>query len=325
MKQLAMAFLFMASLGASAQNLAQGLLLDYKFNGNTSDSSSNHYDGTAFNLAYGPDRYGNANSAAHFNGTNGYMNFPNLGVLKPALPVTFSFYIKYESPDYNRQVVFNTSFEEDRCTGVWFNSSINNNGHAINYGNGAYSYTSVTRRTFLCEKPIVTDVWYHVVCVVNSALDMKIYFDCENITDGTYSGSGGPLVYSSTPGCIGRHDRNLEGPPGYLEGYVDDFRYWNRALSEDEISSLCQELSTEQFAMAQNDLVIYPNPAKDNLNLTTNLQHIESCTIYNALGQQMYAGDFGPTVSVAHFASGIYFVTIKNDQVSVTRKVLITH
>jgi hypothetical protein len=39
----------------------------------------------------------------------------------------------------------------------------------------------------------------------------------------------------------------------------------------------------------------------------------------------MYAGDFGPAVSVAHFASGIYFVTIKNDQVSVTRKVLITH
>lgn len=279
-----------------------------------------------FNVTYGPDRFGNPTGAAYFNGTNAYMNFPNLAVLKPNLPVTFSFYVKYMSEDYHRQVVFNTSFEANRCTGVWFNSSLTNNAHAINYGNGAYSYSPATRQTFLCQKPIDINVWYHVVVVVNSSTDMKIYFDCENITQGMYSGSGGSLVYSENPGCIGRHDRNLDEPTEYLEGYVDDFEYWNRALTSEEISQLCLVLPTQQFATAQaNELVLYPNPANDKLYVKTDLQDIASFAVYNAVGQELYSGDFITEIDVTHFIPGIYFVTVKNSQKTLTKKIVVGH
>ena len=119
-----------------AQNLSDHLLLHYTFDGNTNDVSGNNYNGIPFGVTYGPDRNGNPNSACYFNGIDNYVNFPNLAALKPNLPVSFAFWINYASEDYNKQVVFNTSFEENRCTGVWFNSSLAENGHAINFGNG---------------------------------------------------------------------------------------------------------------------------------------------------------------------------------------------
>lgn len=326
MRRLGITFFLLLAVHAFAQDLQQGLLLKYNFDGNTNDSSGNGYHGTPFALTYGTDRFGHPNSAAYFNGTNSYMNFPNLALLKPNLPVTFSFYVKYMSEDYHRQVVFNTSFEANRCTGVWFNSSLTNTAHAINYGNGAYSYSPATRQTFLCQKPIVTNVWYHLVVVVSSATDMKIYFDCENITQGVYSGYGESLVYSANPGCIGRHDRNLDDPTDYLEGYVDDFEYWNRALTSEEISQLCLMLPTDQFASASGKgLVLYPNPANDKLHIQSDLQNIQSFAVYNSLGQVMYSGDFLPEIDVAHFVPGLYFVTVKNDQTSLTRKILVGH
>jgi hypothetical protein len=325
MKQLAIALLFLSSLVTNAQDLQQGLLVEYNFDGNTNDTSGNQYNGTPFNLAYGPDRFGNPTGAAYFNGTDAYMNFPNLAALKPDLPMTFSFYVKYASTDFHHQVVFNTSFENNHCTGVWFNSSSANNSHAINFGDGDFAYSPATRRTFLCVKPIVVNVWYHVVVVMNSASDMKIYFDCVNITQGSYSGSGGSLVYSDTPGCIGRHDRDLSAPADYLEGYIDEFRYWNRALTDDELALLCVPMATSQFTKAAAGLTLYPNPTSDKFHIQTDLKTVGSLAVYNALGQQMYVGDFLQEIDVAHFVPGIYFVTVKGDGVSHTQKIIVGH
>src|SRR5690606_36848248 len=39
-------------------------------------------------------------------------------------------------------------------------------------------------------------------------------------------------------GCIGRHDRDLGAPANYFKGAIDDFRYWNRELTVDNIAEL---------------------------------------------------------------------------------------
>src|SRR5690606_2941820 len=93
--------------------IEENLLLHYKFDGNTIDESGNGFDGLASNVTYTADRFGNVNSAVYFNGANSFIDLPNLAALKPQLPVSFSFWIKYDSSDYQDRAVFNTSFEED--------------------------------------------------------------------------------------------------------------------------------------------------------------------------------------------------------------------
>ena len=220
-----------------SQDLNDSLLLHYSFNGNVNDTSVNDNHGVNFGANFGDDRLGNPNSAIYFDGLNDYVNFPNISELKPSLPVSFSFWIKYESVSLNDREVFNTSFEEDRNTGVFFNSQGSTGNYAVNYGDGSNSYVSSTRRTFVVNEAIEINNWHHVIVIVNSATNMEIYIDCIN-NGGAYSGTGGTLQYSGTPGCIGRHDRVLGSPANYFKGAIDDFRYWDRALTDDNIAEL---------------------------------------------------------------------------------------
>ncbi len=307
---------------AFSQNLNDHLLLHYTFDGDTNDISGNGYDGVPIGVSYGLDRFGNTNSACYFNGVDNYVNFPNLAVLKPNLPVSFSFWVKYQSDDFNNQVVFNTSFEENRCTGVWFNSSLSVNGHAINFGDGSYFYSPQSRSTFLCYKEIELNVWRHIIVVVNSEADMKMFIDCLD-NPGFYSGTGGSLVYSETPGCIGRHDRDLNGPPGYFSGLIDDFMYWDRALTIEDVAVLCNYLSVPETNFQENELVISLDKDKKVLQINTNTTGIMQISIYNSIGQQLYSNSFSSTINVDDFASGLYFVSIKTTNAVLTKKVII--
>ncbi|MFD2823060.1 LamG domain-containing protein, partial [Lacinutrix iliipiscaria] len=228
---------FLVCTNLFPQDLNDNLLLHYSFNGDVIDASINDNHGVNFGATFGIDRLGNPNSAIYFDGVNDYINFPNTAQLKPELPISFSFWIKYESFSLDDREVFNTSFEEDRNTGVFFNSQASTGNYAINFGDGSYSYLSSTRRSFVTNVAIDTNVWHHIIIIVNSATNMKIYVDClEN--GGSYSGTGGALQYSTGPGCIGRHDRDLGVPANYFKGAIDDFRYWDRALTDDNIAEL---------------------------------------------------------------------------------------
>ncbi len=315
--------LFLLVFSFTQAQITTNLLLHYSFDGNTNDSSINANNGTAFGgLTCGLDRNGNPNSSAYFDGIDDYVAFPNSIQLKPNLPVSFSFWIKYTSSSYQNQVVFNTSFEENRSTGVWFNASSSSNAYAANFGDGSYNYTSDTRRTFLTSSSIVTNVWHHVVVIVNGELDMKVYIDCQDVS-GLYSGDGGSLVYSETSGCIGRHDRNLSLPPDFFNGYIDDFRYWNRAVTLTEVNELCETLSIDENEVTESKLIVYPNPTSGVLNLETNLDTIRSISIYNALGDEVYKSEFKSKIDVSNLSPGVYFIKANTDVDFVTTKVII--
>ena len=198
-----------------AQDLEQNLLIYYPFDGNTIDASANSYDGIESSITYVEDRNGNPNSACYFNGFSSFVDFPNVSALKPNLPVSFAFWIKYDSDDFEDRALFNTSLEEDVNTGVYFTTQSSTGKYAVGYGDGSDGYNSNSRRTYVSDSQIETGVWHHVAIVVNSATNMEIYIDCDEF-GGSYSGSGGSLEYSIDPGSLGRHDQNEQGCFGIL-------------------------------------------------------------------------------------------------------------
>ena len=102
--------LFFLFIMICIQLSSQELLLHYNFDNNITDSSGNNYNGVPSGVTFVEDRNGNPNSAVSFDGINDFIDFPNLSELKPELPVSFSFWIKYESDFVTDRVVFNTSF-----------------------------------------------------------------------------------------------------------------------------------------------------------------------------------------------------------------------
>ena len=310
--------LFLMPIDASTQELSNNLLLHYAFDGNSNDSSGNARHGSPSGVVYVADRNGNPNSAVYFDGLNDFIDLPNVSELKPDLPVSFSFWIKYDSEDYQDRSVFNTSFENDRSSGVFFNTQIASGNYAVNFGDGTYNYNPTVRRTLTSNEPIDTSSWHHIAVVVRSATDMNIYVNCID-SGGTYSGTGGDLVYSDTPGSLGRRDRNLNTPALYFKGMLDDFRYWNRAITISEINLLCLG---EDPIVDDDSVTLFPNPTQDFLRVDTTID-FEQTLIFDAPGQEVYRSVFTPTIDVRSFSKGVYYLKLVNNNTVVNKKFVI--
>lgn len=298
---------------------AQDLLLHYPFDGNANDLSGNNYNGSLFGTSFGVDRFNNPNSAIYLDGIDDYIAFPNISELKPDLPISFSFWVKYDDLTYENSTVFNTSFEEDVNSGLYMNVQGSTGRYQISYGDGSNFYSPASRRTYASVNTIDADDWHHIVIIVNSGTDMQIYVDCVE-SGGDYSGTGGSLQYSNLPGNIGRHDRSLSAPADYFKGAVDDFKYWNRELTLEEISNLCNSLSIEDTT--EKVIRMYPNPTKGVLFFEETSQNIETIDIYNVQGQKVVTTKFTNRLDLGDLPAGFYFIELKN-ALSVQRQKII--
>lgn len=303
------------------QDITDNILIHYEFNNNILDASINAYHGENYGASFVPDRFGNENSAIYFDGIDDYINFPNLNELKPDLPVSFSFFIKYDTLSYEDSTVFNTSFEEDVNTGIYMNIQSSTGQYQVSFGDGSNFYTSNSRRTYTSNSIIDNTQWHHIVLLVNSNSEMKIYVDCEELA-GTYSGFGGNLQYSDLPGVIGKHDRSLSSPADYFKGTIDDFIYWERELLYEEILELCNTLGTEANLFVSEAITIYPNPSNGTFSIKTkfNFNRLE---VYNSLGKLVKAQGNSTTLDLNNCRKGIYFVKIIRETSITTKKIVL--
>ncbi|WP_296381964.1 T9SS type A sorting domain-containing protein [Winogradskyella sp.] len=85
-------------------------------------------------------------------------------------------------------------------------------------------------------------------------------------------------------------------------------------------------LSVNDFEF--NDLSVYPNPAKSEVNLKWNKSEDVSVRIYNTLGKVVYYGKEvnlfnGLKVNVSTFNSGVYFVKLNTAKGEITKKLIL--
>ena len=315
--------MLLISFSALGQDITEDLLLHYSFDNNLQDVSENSYDAINFGASFTEDRLGNQNGAIYFDGINDYINLPNLIELKPELPVSFSFWIRYDSDNFNDRDVFNTSFEEDVNSGIYFNSQQSTGNFAINYGDGSNNYTSGSRQTYVSNIQINTGTWHHVAITVSASNNMKIYINCREL-GGQYSGSGGQLQYSSLPGTIGRHDRQLGVPANYFKGALDDFRYWDIELTQEDVNFLCDDtLNINDITDVTPEIKLYPNPTNDILYIQTKGQNFENILIYNSVGQIVLKQNYENNIDVTSLSEGIYYLRLTNNTSTEIRKFII--
>ncbi len=107
--------------------------------------------------------------------------------------------------------------------------------------------------------------------------------------------------------------------PTYCEtfsyGEVEDYTVNISATTTNSFEEDTTKDITEQF------FKLYPNPATDVLNISTNFENVASVRVYSISGQFVFEQKFETTVDISKLSSGLYYVTlVKKDQTESSQK-----
>jgi hypothetical protein len=232
-----------ATVCKAQADLNAGLKAWYPFNGNANDASGNNNNPSFNNATITTDRFGNPNSAYHFNGLYQYIRIPNKPSLNFSNQITLSVWVRP------------TGFYYGICHA---SQLISKGGGNYNPGNYALRYDDALfsggrgcdggkcdtlhqsfRGTGTVLKPyggdfIKKDKWYNVL-YTNDGKTARLYVDCALKYTVTF-----PETFTNGEDLFfGKSDDDLF--PFWLNGDLDDIRIYDRALNDKEIFALCND------------------------------------------------------------------------------------
>ena len=305
--------LMMLGLQTAHADITTGLVARYTFDGNANDVSGNNNHGTLVGgMTLTTDRFGAANRAYSFNGTNSYISVPASASLNsPSTGCTQAAWVYL----YGTSLVgsgFNPLLMKSLTgeNGFMYRMIANPDyiGAAFNNWNTAMSAAQAT--------PL--NQWHHVATVFNGSTVRYFY-------DGAFIGTQ-PMVMTITP-----DNRPLTigaDTPGVFEifnGKIDDLCIYNRALSDTDILQLKNQTTVSAVSSLTPRFTIgraVPNPAGSETHVDYTLsqaQHVD-VTVYDVAGRRVRILDSGIRAAGQHVAtwdgraedgsqapSGVYF------------------
>ncbi|NOQ50518.1 MAG: hypothetical protein GQ557_02535 [Mycoplasmataceae bacterium] len=216
----------------TVNTLKIGLVAFYPFDGNVNDYSGNENNAANYGAELTTDRFGILNSAYSFDGSNDYMSIDHtedLNFDSYLNSYTISLWVKG----------YSENIETSRIIVKW-NELIQT---PYPFFIGATSTDCLIRIHDIPNSNTGTDCgniwdesWQHIILVVNvdnGFMDSYI----NNIIIGSSS-------ISSFVSTANEEDVFIGGTPivdRYFNGYIDDIRIYNKALTEDEIQALYHE------------------------------------------------------------------------------------
>jgi hypothetical protein len=293
-----------------------GLVGYWSFNGNSNDQSGIGNNGTVTGAVLTSDRFGNVNSAYSFNGLNSYIELGNISGLSQTNGISMSAWILWNGANGvdNHQYIFQIAPNPNGAITIADTGSLGINVANCNCVNDIGVSTTINQNT-----------WYHVVLTYDLLIGtMKMYLN------GNLIGTSQENMYTyysvnNSNSRFGNYYFNSH----YFKGTIDEGILWNRALTQDEVTSLyyadnsCQSLVINTGVLSfnpvtyNNTVTIYPNPANDHITIDCgNLANASGWTIkiVNTLGQEVFSGAMNTQQYVVPLNSwsgqGVYFVKI---------------
>jgi hypothetical protein len=192
----------------------------------TLDLSGNGNDGIISGAVWFEGRCG---KALQFDGIDDYVNCGSGAALNISGEGAFAAWIKIDNPEQSDSMKIMSSKNASDATV----------GYELEYNPGL-NYLSISgggSNVGSAQNVDLDTSWHHVVAVIKGTT-AELYLDSYNRTTDT---TVGPLVSSGYPLQIGR--QSLGGD--YFKGLIDEVRVYNRALSEDEVSTIFYEVATD--------------------------------------------------------------------------------
>jgi len=202
------------------------LVAYYAFENNTEDGSGNGYDATASgNPQYvsGPTGYG---MALEFDGSNDYVRLPIGSAIAAMTDITVSTWANFSDLGGGWQRLWD--FGNDEQINMFVTPRMGTAGEL----RFAITIAGNTAESNITATATLPSGWHHVAAVIDSAsMTMKLYQDGKLVAEG-------PTL--TLPSDLGETTENYLGrsqyaADAYYFGSLDEFRIYDRALSESEI------------------------------------------------------------------------------------------
>ena len=347
---LAIAGFAVTSLAQTVPNYVptNGLVGWWPFNGNATDESINTNDGTVNGATLTADRFGNANSAYSFNGTSNYILINNTLLSGSYQSYSISYWFKKSNgTNIGTQAAINDRISTTSGYKYYSNFNIYFPGYPAQ--NCMASQNSSTVSCVIATSNNMSNgAWNNVIISFDASINAaKIYYNgnlegTTNFTSNSWPLTNNPTFFGASPFATGDEQ--------WLNGQLDDIGIWNRALTQQEITTLyngnlCFQTITVTDTLLintnitgfnpvtyQNTIKIWPNPTNDHITIDNgNLANLtgHQIKISNALGQQVFQSAITQQQFYVNMSTwggnGIYFVNLINAQgVTIeTRKIVL--
>ncbi len=215
---------------------ADGLLAYYPFDGNANDESGNRFEGQVIGATLAPDRFGRPDRAYYFNGQTDYIRV-NVGAEHFAGDFTIVTWVNFDhfKVDYPHILVGDNYFVVFSGTGPAYGREKN---HVVFYQQDSlHNSRSIRACQIVSISSLNPQQWYHVA-VIRQQWNYTFFINgvpngqCTAVQDVPLTGSS-LYIGANIPGG------GLSS--GFLAGFIDDLRLYERALSEVEIQALVAE------------------------------------------------------------------------------------
>jgi hypothetical protein len=237
MKKLYITLLILISVQSISKSQCSNsteLLFNFPFSNNSNDISFYSQPILDFGtVTYGTDRFGNANSCLNTTSGSVFLTNDIGGNFKCQFPISFSSWVKINSLN-SRNPIFCNEDAATNISGVYVevlpNSTIN-----VRVGENA----GANAKNYTTTGTVPTAQWFQLTVVLTSINDIKIFQNGVEMT-GSYSGSGTTLAYLNVLGTAGKIGSGVNGTGTnvFLNGHMDDVKFWNVALQSFQITAL---------------------------------------------------------------------------------------
>lgn len=286
-----------------------GLIVHYPFNNSADDISGFDYHGTLVN---GPSyATGKVDKSLKLDGSNDHVTLPT-GLLVGIEDLTICTWVKLD-------VISTWSRIFDFGTGTNVNMFLTPKS-----GDGTLRFAiknGGNEQRVDVAQPLTAGAWIHVAVTLSGSTG-KIY------VNGVLKGSSQSININPTD--LGATNQNYIGrsqwPDPYLDGSIDDFRMYDRALTKKEINEIITTVTSIYKNSKELEVSLFPNPVNESFIIEVNKAIASHFEVINAQGMRVLSGKINQdrtTVNLSGFPSGLFFVRIVGENsASITRKLM---
>lgn len=330
---LLIALIFFLSFQTFSQvNLQEGIIAAWPIIGNADDESPNdHNCNIPSGVTLTEDRFGIPDNALLLDGQS-YLECGEPSALDDIeLPFSFSVWYFVEAVYIDDFMPVFYTDENNGDTGNYYGYTMGFSDQKIwvGYGDGTGALIS-DRRGTSSDSLLIPDVWTNIIGTIDENMNSTIYINGIN-AGGTQSGSSNLNVAHNSDYPIRIGTRSRYGPT-FFTGKLDELFFWDRLLTDDEIEAIANNgLSTSTEDFPNSKLTIFPNPAKNRVQIT-GLKKITQkkvlIEVIDLYGRKIFSRKLLPneedSIDVSSIPPGAYTISVKNNDLFKTTVIIIS-
>ena len=283
--------------------IKEGLVAYYPFNGNANDESGNGNHGIVRGAILTQDRHSIQNSSMRFNGSSTFIEIPSSKSLDSINRITISCWIYADLlfPPQGQQ-----GWKSSCITAKGLRSGEASDWALTIDGDRIRPHIFVNGWNYSDSPSVITKKkWQHVVFSYDGS-STRTYADGVIIKEVLRN--VGVLPSSNQPMYIGVYLPESPSNSNFFPGLIDDFRVYNRALTDAEVKAIYDYESTSpiQSPVFVSQPVSQTVNSGDNVVLSVGLQTAGTYNYQWQLNEQNIAGATASSLSVNNAVAGIY-------------------